>query len=259
MRAGRLATAIAAPERSEGTTAGESGKQTQAGRSQRRRPALGHTALRVLRGPSTAARILVDRICVPLTLSWLGVAIGPACSFAGHPVVRLAPGAKIKLDAGVRVLSRAGSNPAGLPHPTMLAAVGPESVITIGAGTGISGASIVARTGITIGRNVLLGAGACIWDTDFHPLDPQARREHQTRGARSFPIRIEDDVFIGARAVILKGVTIGWGAVVGAGAVVTNDVGACQIVAGNPARVVGCVSVESRPGRPTDPSGVHLA
>lgn len=242
MRAGWLAMAIATPERSEGATAGPPHEQRQADRGRWRRQGLGHTALRVLRGPTTMARIFVDRICVPLTLSWLGVTIGPACSFAGYPVIRLAPGARISLGPGVRVLSRADSNPAGLPHPTMLAAVGPESVITIGAGTGISGASIVARTGVTIGRNVLLGAGACIWDTDFHPLDPQARREHPTRGARTGPVRIEDDVFIGARAVILKGVTIGWGAVVGAGAVVTRDVGPGQVVAGNPAEVIGAHS-----------------
>ena len=57
------------------------------------------------------------------------------------------------------------------------------------------------------------------------------------------PIRIEHDVFIGARAMILKGVAIGRGAVIGAGAVVTKNVEAGQIVAGNPARVVGSVPV----------------
>ena len=53
------------------------------------------------------------------------------------------------------------------------------------------------------------------------------------------PVFIEDDVFIGARAMVLKGVRIGKGAVVGAGAVVTKDVPPNAIVAGNPARVVG--------------------
>jgi acetyltransferase-like isoleucine patch superfamily enzyme len=153
-------------------------------------------------------------------------------------MVKLAPGSHLILGNNVSILSRPGSNPAGLPHPTILATLTPDSSITIGDGTGISGASIVARTGITIGRNVLIGAGACIWDTDFHPLDPHQRREHQTRDARFAPIHIEDDVFIGARALILKGIRIGRGAVVGAGAVVTKDVEACQIVAGNPAVVV---------------------
>lgn len=92
----------------------------------------------------------------------------------------------------------------------------------------------------------MIGAGACIWDTDFHPLDPHQRREHQTRDACSAPVCIEDDVFIGARALILKGVRIGWGAVIGAGAVVTKNVEACQIAAGNPAKIVGAVHSQEK-------------
>ncbi|MCB9159898.1 MAG: CatB-related O-acetyltransferase [Caldilineaceae bacterium] len=52
------------------------------------------------------------------------------------------------------------------------------------------------------------------------------------------PVRIEDDVWIGARAIILPGVTIGQGAIIGAGAVVTKDVPAYAVCAGNPARVL---------------------
>jgi acetyltransferase-like isoleucine patch superfamily enzyme len=169
--------------------------------------------------------------------------MGKGCSFAGLPIITRAPGADITLGNAVRILSRVDSNPAGLPHPTILAALAEESAIVIGEQTGISGASIVARSTITIGRHVLVGAGACIWDTDFHPLAPDQRQQHPTRDARSAPIRIDHDVFIGARAIILKGVTIGWGAVVGAGAVVTRDVAPCEIVAGNPASVVGSVCV----------------
>jgi len=145
------------------------------------------------------------------------------------------------LGDNVRILSREDSNPAGLLHPTILAAVAPGASINMGRRVGISGASIVARAGITIGSNVLIGAGACIWDTDFHPLDPNQRRAHQTRDACSVPINIEDDVFIGARALELKGVSSGRGAVIGAGAVVTKRVESGQIVAGNPAKVVGAV------------------
>src|SRR2546430_787517 len=92
------------------------------------------------------------------------------------------------------------------------------------------GASIVARAAVTIGARVLIGAGACVWDTDFHPVEPEQRRVHATRGAASAPVQIGDDVFVGARALILKGVSIGSGAVVGAGAVVTKPVPAGAIV-----------------------------
>ena len=144
------------------------------------------------------------------------------------------------------VNSRTNSNPAGLPHPTILAAIGPQSCITIGDGTGISGASITARSSITIGKTVLIGAGACIWDTDFHPIDANQRREHPTRDARCAPIKIEDEVFIGARALILKGVNVGRCAVIGAGAIVTENVKAGDIVAGNPARVVRSINMSTR-------------
>jgi acetyltransferase-like isoleucine patch superfamily enzyme len=180
----------------------------------------------------------------------VGLDIGARCLFAGQPLVTLADGAAIVLREGVHIFSRSDSNPAGIAHPTILAALTPESTIIIGEKTGISGASIVARSGITIGRNVMIGAGACLWDTDFHPVGVYERQVHPTNGAQCAPILIEDDVFIGARALILKGVTIRWGAVVGAGAVVTKDVGPCQIVAGNPARIVGsALSTVERPGR----------
>lgn len=201
--------------------------------------------LRIVRSPHTVVRLTVDWMMVPLWMRCLGVRMEPGCSFAGLPIITRAPGASIALGNRVRILSRADSNPAGLPHPTILAAVGEDSAIVIGDQTGISGASIVARSSITIGRHVLIGAGACIWDTDFHPLSPDQRQRHPTRDAGSRPIRIEHDAFIGARAIVLKGVTIGWGAVVGAGAVVARDVAPCDIVAGNPARVVGSAAEQS--------------
>ena len=75
-------------------------------------------------------------------------------------------------------------------------------------------------------------------DTDFHPLEVENRRRSGSSPACE-PVTIGDDVFIGAHAVVLKGVTIGNGAVVGAMSVVTEDVPPATIVAGNPARVVG--------------------
>jgi acetyltransferase-like isoleucine patch superfamily enzyme len=153
----------------------------------------------------------------------------------------LAPGARIVLGRNVVINSRHNSNPAGVSHPTILAALEPRSSIVIGDGTGISGASIASRRGVAIGKRVLVGAGACIWDTDFHPLEPALRRVHATREAACAPVHIGDEVFLGGRSIVLKGVTLGAQAVIGAGAVVTADVSAGTIVAGNPARTVGRV------------------
>jgi len=120
----------------------------------------------------------------------------------------------------------------------MLSTLRRDAIIRVGNRVGLSGASIVAAECVEIGPRTLIGSGAVLWDTNFHPLDPEMRRTHPTEGARSAPIRIGDDVFVGARAIILKGVTIGDGAVVAAGAIVTSDVPANATVAGNPAKIV---------------------
>ncbi|MGH9966927.1 MAG: acyltransferase [Pyrinomonadaceae bacterium] len=196
---------------------------------------------RMIRAPRTLCILLYDWLWVPWLLKLNGVQVGLRCRFVGRPVIQLAPGARISLGDDVRINSRFDSNAAGIAHPTILAAMEEGSSIEIGNGSGISGASIVARERVRIGERVLVGAGACIWDTDFHPLDPLSRREHQTRGARRAPITIEDEAFIGGRAIVLKGVRIGRGAVVGAAALVIKDVAAGDIVAGNPAQVVGSI------------------
>ena len=85
---------------------------------------------------------------------------------------------------------------------------------------------------VTVGDDVVLADGVFVASTDHHRGDPAA-----VRGTG--PISIGDHVFVGQRAVVLGGVSIGAGATVGAGAVVTRDVPAGATVAGVPARVVG--------------------
>ncbi len=75
----------------------------------------------------------------------------------------------------------------------------------------MTGAVLVAQTRIEIGDQVWIGANSSIVDTDFHPLAPEARRIDPSAG-KSAPILIEDEVFIGMWAIILKGVHIGRGA-----------------------------------------------
>lgn len=114
------------------------------------------------------------------------------------------------------------------------------AVLKIGNNVGISHTAISAIECIEIEDNVLIGSNCMIADTDFHPLDADIRRENPNdlSATKSAPIKIENDVFIGARSIILKGVTIGEGAVVGAGSVVTKDIPAGEIWAGNPAKFI---------------------
>lgn len=194
---------------------------------------------KLIRSPRIVLLSAFDTLWVPLWVRLLGVQAGPGCRFVGLPVIKVATGARIVLGSSVIVNSRNETNSAGLPHSTILAACAANSAIVIRDDCGLSGASISARSTITIGERVLIGAGACIWDHDFHPLHAEERRKHPNENVLASPVEIEHDVFIGARAIVLKGVRVGRGAVVGAGAVVTRDVMPGDIVAGNPARVVG--------------------
>jgi len=88
---------------------------------------------------------------------------------------------------------------------------------------------------ITIGDDVMIGPKTVIWGRDHGMAlgQPMRMQPHSKR-----PVSIGDDVWIGANVTILKGINIGDGAVVAAGAVVVRDVPSLAIVAGNPARVV---------------------
>lgn len=113
---------------------------------------------------------------------------------------------------------------------------GPEGRLRIGDGVRVNyGASIAAHGRISIGNRVRIGPYVMIVDTDFHDPYERARRPAPS------PVSIEDDVWIGAKASVLKGVRIGRGAIVGVGAVVTRNVEPFSVVAGVPARPVGAL------------------
>jgi acetyltransferase-like isoleucine patch superfamily enzyme len=105
---------------------------------------------------------------------------------------------------------------------------------------GISGTAIICWNRIEIGDNVRIGGGTVIYDTDFHSLDYRDRipcPEIQ-ENVKTSPVLIERNVFIGAHCTILKGVAIGENAIIGACSVVTKDIPANQIWAGNPAKFI---------------------
>jgi acetyltransferase-like isoleucine patch superfamily enzyme len=92
---------------------------------------------------------------------------------------------------------------------------------------------------VTIGKHCLLAEGVRVADYDGHPIDSERRRRGEPTPPEGIrPVVIGDDVWIGANAIILKGVRIGDRAIIGAGAIVTRNVESDTVVAGNPARVV---------------------
>ncbi len=102
---------------------------------------------------------------------------------------------------------------------------------------GISNTSISAREYVEIGEGVAIGAGCVIMDLDFHSVDPADRGKYDDLG-KVAPVIIKKGAFIGAKSTILKGVTIGEHAVIGACSVVTCDIPDNEIWAGNPAHFV---------------------
>lgn len=110
--------------------------------------------------------------------------------------------------------------------------------IVIGRWVGMSHAILCSRSEIRIEDNALIGSGVKIYDHDFHSLDYEKRIHKGDIEVKTSPILIKEGAFVGAHAIILKGVTIGRHSVIGAGAVVTKDIPDNELWAGNPVRFV---------------------
>jgi acetyltransferase-like isoleucine patch superfamily enzyme len=177
------------------------------------------------------ARMRLSGVAMAAQASYHGVPIGQGCHFFG--VVRLRRAGHSRLEIGDRCTFRSGrwSNPVGIDRPVMLSTVGGGSTLLIGDDVGLSGTVIAAAEEIVIGNRVLCGVNVTITDADWHGLDPCDRRNGVGNAA---PVHIEDDVFIGMRSLVLKGVTIGHGSVIGAGSVVTASIPPLSVAAGSP-------------------------
>lgn len=119
---------------------------------------------------------------------------------------------------------------------TLIQARTREAVIAIGKDTWINNnVALVATQRISIGAGCSIGEMTLVVDTDFHEIDPRTRNRSDGLSA---PVEIGNNVWLGSRVVVLKGVTIGDGSVIGAMSVVTHPIPANCIAAGNPARVI---------------------
>ncbi len=166
----------------------------------------------------------------PDALAWLRArwqlrrctSVGPWPRIWGH--VRVYNGGRIVLHDRIQIRA--------LPWQCELAAM-PGGTLEIGDGTFINtGVSISASRSVRIGRRCQIGPRVLIMDNDFHTAGDPLHRP------ASYPVVLEDRVWVGAAAIILKGVRIGEAASIGAGSVVTRDVPAGAVVAGVPARPI---------------------
>jgi maltose O-acetyltransferase len=104
------------------------------------------------------------------------------------------------------------------------------------------GSSISAHTQVLIGSGCRIGQYAILLDCDFHGRDPDGQTLTEDHHGATRPIVLEENVWIAARAIVLKGVTIGKGSVIAAGSVVSHDVPPGVLAGGVPARVVRSLS-----------------
>jgi acetyltransferase-like isoleucine patch superfamily enzyme len=132
-------------------------------------------------------------------------------------------------------------------------AIGREGRVRIGDYCYFTNAVLLCEMELQIGNYVMIGWNATIADTDFHPIAPAERvadaiacspaaRDRMRPPIPRRPVVIEDDVWIGPNATILKGVRIGRGAFVEAGSLVTRDVPPGSRVLGNPAQVISKIA-----------------
>lgn len=155
----------------------------------------------------------------------------------GWPFVFRFPTARLVIGENCVFNSGFFSNLLGLYQRTIIIARR-NAYIQIGDNVGISGATIYAWKDIRIGDDCIVGANVKIFDTDFHPVDAAQRLKGNRDAVKTASVKIGNNVFIGANAIILKGTELGDGCIVGAGSVVSGKFPAGATIVGNPARVV---------------------
>lgn len=171
---------------------------------------------------------------------------GSNLTLKGAPVIFNKNGATLTIGDNVTIKSSFLSNLVGLYSRTIIVTRAPGAVIHIGNNVGISGATIYARKGITIGDGTCVGGNCKILDNDFHPIDMEDRIKllndaHGGDATDLIPakeIHIGKNCFLGCNSIILKGAVLGDGCVVGAGAVVSGKFEDNCVIAGNPAKVI---------------------
>jgi acetyltransferase-like isoleucine patch superfamily enzyme len=178
-------------------------------------------------------------------LKFLDCPYGKNLNVCGQLFLRPAAGGSIKFGDNVTVVSRFLSNSVGITNPTFL-----ECIVTgrieIGNNTGFTSTIMSARQLIKIGNYVKIGGNVRIFDHDYHSTNYLHRRNYYSdqEHVKSEEVIIEDDVFIGANSIILKGVHIGPRCIIAAGSVVAlKHIPGDSVVGGNPAKIIKTNSI----------------
>ena len=172
-----------------------------------------------------------------LRFNLYGIKYGHNCVVHGKLYIKLFPSASVRIGDNFYFSSGCAvnalcSNKRGCFYATE------KAEIIIGNNVGMSSTVLWTHKRITIGNYVKIGGNCILMDTDAHNMEYVTRRNQYTDWGNTSPIVIEDDVFIGANCIILKGVTIGARSIIAAGSVVTKSIPSDCIAGGNPAKVI---------------------
>ena len=171
---------------------------------------------------------LCSGVLVNFLFMLLGIQRSGWIQFFGIPIVRISKNSRFAIGINCKFRSSQASNLIGLNRRCTVY-VHQNASLTIGNNCGFSATSIGCFEAISIGNNVRVGANTTITDSDWHASDSR------THGPK--PVRIGNDVWVGANVMILKGVSIGNNVIIGAGSVVSTDIPDNCIAVGNPCRV----------------------
>lgn len=194
-----------------------------------------------------------SKICSSLYIGWNkiyfflnNIKYGKNFRVFNHLYLKIHVGALVQIGNNCTIMSGAGLNPLSRNIKTCIY-VGKKTTLKLGNDVGISSSTLWVKESVSIGNSVAIGADCIIMDTDAHNLDWKIRCSEETNEygesvdmvtAASAPIVIEDNVLVGARCIILKGVTIGARSIIGSGSIVTKDIPSDCIAAGNPCKVI---------------------
>lgn len=175
--------------------------------------------------------------CTLLLARMKGITLSSMPECDGTPYLYRFPRSRISIGSHFKINSSFKSNNIGILSRSRLTTNDTGAEIIIGDNVGVSAVTISAFKRIVIGDNTLIGGNVLVTDSDWHQTDYRDRLAN--KGAvKSADVIIGKNVFIGTRSIILKGVTIGDNSIIGAGSVVTGDVPANVIAAGNPCKVI---------------------
>lgn len=182
----------------------------------------------------------IDTIHNALIIKLNRVSIGENNTFKGQ--VNLSNKGEMAIGNNCRINSGKRFNSIGGDIITNLF-VGEKGKLTMGSYIGMSNSTIFCNYSITIEDMVMFGGSCKVYDSDFHSIDMEERMDAFKRyaydeHAKTAAVVIKRGAWIGGHCIILKGVTIGENAVIGAGSVVVKDVPSDEIWAGNPAKFI---------------------